>query len=101
MSVRLPGALYAALQVAHPAPGALPDWLHRRVPPCATGAGVTVDQEQAEQLADLVALALWECQQADGEGEPFTRLFAETCTAFLDSPTAARHTRTQTEGQAR
>ncbi|MFF4902596.1 hypothetical protein [Streptomyces sp. NPDC001068] len=102
MSVRLPGPLYAALQVCHPGPGALPDWLHRRVPRCATGTVVELADDHEEQLADLVAAALWECQQAEGDGEPFTTLFAEACDAFLDSLAAARHTRTQTpEGSAR
>lgn len=88
MSVRLPGVLYAALQVCHPAPGALPAWLHRRAPQCATGAVLDVDQEHTEQLADLAAHAWWECLQ-DGGTDPFTRAFTTTCAAYLD-PAAPR-----------
>lgn len=82
MSVRLPGVLYAALQVCHPAPGALPEWLHRRAPRCATGTVVELPAEHQEQLADLVAQTWWECLQ-DGGTDPFTDAFAAACQEYL------------------
>ncbi|MFJ4745409.1 hypothetical protein [Streptomyces sp. NPDC088775] len=88
MSIRLPGVLYAALQVCHPAPGALPAWLHRRAARYATGAVVDVGQEHAEELADLVAHAWWELQQ-DDTGDPFAAAFTAACAAYLD-PAAPR-----------
>ncbi|MDX3867265.1 hypothetical protein [Streptomyces europaeiscabiei] len=68
------------------------------MPRCGTGPGGTLhlDAAAADELADLAAAALWEYQQAEGEAEPFTTLFAEACAAVLDSLAAARHTRTQT-----
>ena len=85
MSIRLPGVLYAALQVCHPTPGALPHWLHRRAPQCATGAAVDVGPEHAEELADLVAHAWWELQQDDVPGDPFTAVFTAACAAYLEA----------------
>lgn len=102
VAVAAPGALHAALAACHPEP--LPVWLTKASPRCGTGPGGTLhlDAAAAEELADLAATALWECQQADGEGEPFTTLFAEACAAVLDALAAARHTRTKTpEGPAR
>ncbi|MGW3154570.1 hypothetical protein [Streptomyces sp. NPDC001089] len=100
--VAVPGVLYAALAACHAE--ALPVWLAKAAPRCGTGPGGTLHLEAAaaDELADVAAAALWECQQADGEGEPFTTLFAKACAAVLDSLAAARHTRTQTpEGPAR
>jgi hypothetical protein len=96
VAVAAPGVLHAALATCHSAP--LPPWLTRAQPRCGTGPGGTLllYAAAAQELEDLAATALWECQQADGEGEPFTTLFAEACAAVLDSLAAARHTRTQT-----
>jgi hypothetical protein len=102
VTVAAPGVLHAALATCHSKP--LPAWLTKAAPRCGTGPGGTLhlDTAAAEELADLATMAWWECQQADGEGEPFTTLFAEACAAVLDSLAAARHTRTQTpEGPAR
>ncbi|MFD4555313.1 hypothetical protein ACFWP5_13500 [Streptomyces sp. NPDC058469] len=96
VAVAAPGVLHAALAMCHPE--GLPAWLTKASPRCGTGPGGTLhlDAAAADELADLAAAALWECQQAAGEGEPFTGLFAEACTAVLDSLAAGRHTRTQT-----
>jgi hypothetical protein len=82
--VRVPGLLYAALHACHP-PGTLPDWLTARGPRCATGTAADVDQEHAEELADLVATAWWECLQDDA-ADPFTAAFAAACEAYLHPP---------------
>ncbi|QDN84370.1 hypothetical protein [Streptomyces sp. RLB3-6] len=80
---RIPGMLYAALQTCHP--GGLPAWVNDATPRCSMAAGpLQLDAARAAQLADLVAAVLWECQQADGEGEPFTSAFAKACEAVLD-----------------
>ncbi|MFI9801964.1 hypothetical protein [Streptomyces sp. NPDC052302] len=94
VAVAAPGVLHAALAACHLQ--RLPAWLTRAQPRCGTGPGPTLhlDAAAAQELADLAATALWECQQADGQGEPFTTLFAEACAALLDSLAAARHTRT-------
>ncbi|MGW3414563.1 hypothetical protein [Streptomyces sp. NPDC000888] len=96
VAVAAPGVLHAALAVCHPE--GLPAWLTKTSPRCGTGPGGTLhlDAAAADELADLAATAWWECQQAEGEGEPFTTLFAEACAAVLDSLAAARHTQTQT-----
>ncbi|WP_055689242.1 hypothetical protein [Streptomyces prasinus] len=102
VAVAAPGVLHAALAACHPE--RLPAWLTRAQPRCGTGPGGTLhlDTAAARELEDLAATALWECQQADGESEPFTILFAEACATVLDSLAAARHTRTQTpEGPVR
>lgn len=102
VAVAAPGVLHAALAACHPE--GLPAWLRKTSPRCGTGPGGTLhlDAAAAEELADLAAAAWWECQQAEGEGEPFTTLFAEACATVLDSLAAARHTRTQTpEGPVR
>ncbi|MFE4539641.1 hypothetical protein ACFRKB_32025 [Streptomyces scopuliridis] len=102
VTVAAPGVLHAALAVCHP--GGLPTWLRKVSPRCGTGSGgaLRLEPAAAGELADLVASARWECQQVEGEGEPFTTLFAEACAAVLDSLAAARHTRTQTpEGPVR
>ncbi|MFE0453114.1 hypothetical protein ACFW2D_17875 [Streptomyces sp. NPDC058914] len=102
VTVQMPGVLHAALAACHP--GGLPPWLTQASPRCGTGHGgvLQLGTTAADELADLTALAWWECQQADGEGEPFTSLFTEACAAVLDSLTADRHTREQTpEGLAR
>ncbi|KUF17412.1 hypothetical protein [Streptomyces silvensis] len=84
MTVKLPapGRLHAALQACHPA--GLPDWLTATSPRCGTAApAVQLDDDQAEELADLAALVLWECQQAEGDTDPFTRVFAAVCEEVL------------------
>ncbi|GAA5083138.1 MULTISPECIES: hypothetical protein [Actinomycetes] len=83
--MRVPGLVYAALHACHP-PGSLPDWLTGTGPRCATGATVDVVQEHAEELADLVATAWWECLQDDA-ADPFTTAFAAACEAYLHPPT--------------
>ncbi|MCS0605999.1 hypothetical protein NX794_33045 [Streptomyces sp. LP11] len=80
----LPAAVYAALHVCHP-PGTLPAWLTARGPHCATGTAVGVDQEHAEELADLVATAWWECLQ-DDPTDTFAVIFAAACEAYLHPP---------------
>jgi hypothetical protein len=77
----LPGLVYAALHVCHP-PGSLPAWLTARGPRCATGAAVAVDQEHAEELADLIVMAWWECLQ-DVAADPFGAAFATACERYL------------------
>lgn len=84
-TVRLdhPGPLLAALQACG---GAQPAWLTAVTPRCATGAApLDLDDDQAEQLADLSAACWWECQQAaDPEcPDPFTTAFATACEDFL------------------
>ncbi|MFJ6709272.1 MULTISPECIES: hypothetical protein [unclassified Streptomyces] len=103
VAVAAPGVLHAALAACHH-PNPLPAWLTKASPRCGTGPGgvLHLDAAAVGELADLAAEALWECQQAVGEGEPFTTLFAQACTAVLDSLAATRHTRTQTpEGPVR
>ncbi|MEW1552253.1 hypothetical protein [Streptomyces tsukubensis] len=102
VTVTAPGVLHAALSLCHPGPR--PAWLTTARPHCGTGPGTTLhlDAAAAGEMADLAAAALWECQQADGDGEPFTTLFAGACAAALDALAAPRHTRPQTpEGPAR
>jgi len=79
----VPGILYAALHVCHPH-GTLPAWLTARGPRCATRAAVDVGQEHAEQLADLVAHAWWECLQ-DGDPDPFAGAFAVACRTYFNT----------------
>ncbi|TGN72206.1 hypothetical protein E5083_30160 [Streptomyces bauhiniae] len=84
MSVTLPdpGRLHAALQACHPA--GLPEWLTAASPRCGTSAPpLRLDADQAEELADLAALVLWECQQAEGDTDPFTTTFAAACEQAL------------------
>ncbi|GGZ64521.1 hypothetical protein GCM10010371_25160 [Streptomyces subrutilus] len=76
--------MYAALHVCHP-PGTPPAWLTARGPRCATGAAVDIDQEHAEELADLVAMAWWECLQ-DDPSETFAVIFAAACEVYLHPP---------------
>lgn len=75
--------LYAALQACFPH-GGLPYWLTAAGPRCGTGAAaIRVDGVgQVDEVADLVALALWELLQDPGD-DPFTRLFTEACTRHL------------------
>ncbi|MDX2692215.1 hypothetical protein [Streptomyces ipomoeae] len=96
ITVAVPGTLHAALTVC--TPGGPPAWLAAAAPRCATAhRGVLqLDGGRADQLADLAAAAWWECQQADGDGEPFTTVFAQACAAVLDSLAADRHTQDQT-----
>ncbi|MFE7447794.1 hypothetical protein ACFU7X_45865, partial [Streptomyces chartreusis] len=96
VAVAAPGVLHAALAVCHP--DSLPAWLTKASPRCGTGPGGTLhlDAAAAEEMADLAAAAWWECQQAVGDGDPFTTVFAQACEAVLDSLAAARHTQDQT-----
>ncbi|MFF3256485.1 hypothetical protein ACFYWP_37140 [Actinacidiphila glaucinigra] len=96
VTVAVPGTLYAALAVCHP--NTLPTWLTATTPRCATGhhALLQLDGDRASQLADLIAAALWECEQAGDDGEPFTSLFAQACRDGLDSLADNGHTRSQT-----
>ncbi|CUW33411.1 MULTISPECIES: hypothetical protein [Streptomyces] len=79
----VPPGLYAALQACFPH-GGLPRWLTTSGPRCGTGAApVQVDGAgRVEELADLVALALWEFLQEPG-GDPFTKLFTAACIRHL------------------
>ncbi|MGW1037855.1 hypothetical protein ACWD4Z_37425 [Streptomyces antibioticus] len=79
--ISLPAVVYAALHVCHP-PGTLPPWLTTRGPRCATGAAIGVGQEHAEELADLVLMAWWECLQDDAS-DRFTVIFATACERYL------------------
>lgn len=84
MSITLPapGPLYAALQVCHSS--GLPDWLNDVTPRCATAAApLQLDEQQAEQLAELAAAAWWECQQADDDGHPLVAAFSTACEEAL------------------
>ncbi|WP_084906484.1 hypothetical protein [Streptomyces sp. CB03238] len=78
----MPTDLYAALQVCFPH-GGLPGWLTAADPRCGTGAApIPVDADQADELADLVALAWWELLQDPGD-DPFTKLFTAACARHL------------------
>ncbi|MEU5091133.1 hypothetical protein [Streptomyces sp. NPDC021356] len=82
LTLAVSGPLYAALQMCHP--GGLPDWLNAATPRCATaGVPLRLDQQQAEELADLTAAAWWECQQADDDGHPLVITFGTACQETL------------------
>ncbi|WP_432158211.1 hypothetical protein [Streptomyces sp. bgisy153] len=95
-SAYIDSTVYAALQVCHPHPGALPDWIKKSGAParCAMDTRLVAaarTQEEAELLADLVAHAWWECIQ-DGDPDPFSKPLAAACEAYLSScprPSAA------------
>ncbi|MFE2529466.1 hypothetical protein ACFXEL_35165 [Streptomyces sp. NPDC059382] len=90
MSVTLSvsGTLHAALQMCHP--GVLPGWLDAATPRCATmNAPLQLDENQAAELADLIASAWWECEQAEGDSLPLTAAFSAACQealAMLETP---------------
>lgn len=81
--IRLPGMLYAALQVCH---HSLPDWINKSTPRCAVNtrlAALQLTAEQAVVLDDLVAHAWWECVQDGDPGNPFVRPLAAACEAYF------------------
>ena len=85
-SVTLTGELHAALQAC--LPDRLPAWITDTSPRCGTGTSTSVEltADQEEQLADLIALAWWECEQAaDDQSDPFTAAFAAACARYLDA----------------
>ncbi|GGZ83723.1 hypothetical protein [Streptomyces rubiginosohelvolus] len=94
-SAYIDSTVYAALQVCHPHPGALPDWIKKSRAParCAMDRRLVAaarTPEEAEQLADLVAHAWWECIQ-DGDPNPFSKPLAAACERYLTgAPADAR-----------
>lgn len=88
--VALTGSLQAAPQVCFPR--SLPAWLSDCSPRCGTEEATSVELSavQQEELADLVALAWWECEQASGDAEPFAGAFAAACAAYSGTNSAAR-----------
>jgi hypothetical protein len=90
MTITIPafGTLHAALQACHPA--GLPDWLISASPRCGGAAEpLHLDEHQAEELADLTAAVLWECQQ-DPDSDPLSRSFASVCEETLNLLERAR-----------
>lgn len=85
-SVALAGELHAALQACFP--GRLPAWITDASPRCGTSPGTASDltDDQEQQLADLIALVWWECEQAaDDQADPFTAVFAAACARHLNT----------------
>jgi hypothetical protein len=85
-AVTLTGELHAALHSCFPE--RLPEWLTATTPRCGTGSTTAIDltAEQEQELAELTALAWWECEQAVGDADPFAAVFAEACARYLQTP---------------
>ncbi|MFJ3182539.1 hypothetical protein ACIPJN_29690 [Streptomyces sp. NPDC086796] len=85
-AVAISGELHAALNSCFPQN--LPGWITATAPRCGTGSTTSIDvtAHQEQELADLTALAWWECEQAVGDADPFAAVFAEACARHLQTP---------------